>query len=161
MRCPFCNHSSLKVTDSRDALDINGIRRRRECLHCARRFTTFETIEAGLQVQKRDGRYEEFQEAKLIQGVTACCHNTGMSAAQIQALSAKIANELLERPGRIVSSKEIGSLVMESLKRENPVAYIRFACVYHQFKDMKELMAAINSIIPKDDQVTVESGLKI
>lgn len=150
MKCPFCGHEELKVTDSRNALEANAIRRRRECLKCARRFTTFETVELTMQVHKRDGRYEDFQQQKLINGLDAACRHTSISHEQIQALAAKITSELMERQVREISTKEIGEIVMKYLKTMDTIAYIRFACVYRRFKDLGELMEAIESIHPKD-----------
>lgn len=148
MRCPYCNHSELKVTDSRNALDANAIRRRRECLKCGQRFTTFEMIELSLQVKKRDGSYEEFQEHKLINGLEAACRHTSVSHEQIHVLAAKITTELMEKQIREVTSKEIGELVMKYLKSMDTIAYIRFACVYRRFRDIGELMEAIHSVSP-------------
>jgi len=152
MRCPFCNHEELKVTDSRNALEVNGIRRRRECLKCARRFTTFETVELTIQVRKRDGRYEDFQEQKLINGIEAASRHTSISYEQTRALAAKITSDLMERQvqAREISTTEIGEIVMKYLKTMDTIAYIRFACVYRRFKDLGELMEAIKSINPKD-----------
>lgn len=150
MKCPYCAHEELKVTDSRNALEANAIRRRRECLKCSRRFTTFETVELQIQVHKRDGRYEEFQETKLINGLDAACRHTSISHQHVRVLAAKITSELLERQIREISTKEIGEIVMKYLKTIDTIAYIRFACVYRRFKDIGELMQAIQSIHPKD-----------
>ncbi len=150
MKCPFCGTEDLKVTDSRNALDANAIRRRRECLHCNRRFTTFETIELIIQVKKRDGLYEDFQEDKLTSGLEAACRHTRISYEQVRTLASKIAGELMERQVREISTKEIGEIVMKYLKTMDTIAYIRFACVYRRFKDIGELMEAIQSIEPKD-----------
>lgn len=150
MKCPFCNHEELKVTDSRNALEANAIRRRRECLKCARRFTTFETVELQIQVHKRDGRYEEFQEMKLIEGLDAACRHTRISHQQVRELAVRITSELLERQVREISTREIGEIVMKYLKTIDTIAYIRFACVYRRFKDIGELMKAIESIHSKD-----------
>jgi transcriptional repressor NrdR len=146
MKCPFCAHEELKVTDSRNALDANAIRRRRECLKCARRFTTFETVELTIQVLKRDGRYEDFQEQKLINGLEAACRHTRVSHEQVRALAARITSEFLQCQVREISTKEIGEIVMKYLKGMDTIAYIRFACVYRRFKDIGELMEAIHSI---------------
>lgn len=146
MKCPFCGHEDLKVTDSRNALDANAIRRRRECLKCNRRFTTFETVELTMQVLKRDGRYEDFQEQKLMNGLEAACRHTRVSHEQVRALAARITSELLQRQVREISTKEIGEIVMKYLKGMDTIAYIRFACVYHRFKEVGELMEAIHSI---------------
>ncbi len=150
MKCPFCGNEDLKVTDSRNALDANAIRRRRECLNCNRRFTTFETIELTIQVRKRDGLYEDFQEDKLISGLEAACRHTRISHEQVRNLASKITGELMERQVREISTREIGEIVMKYLKTMDTIAYIRFACVYRRFKDIGELMEAIQSIEPKD-----------
>ncbi len=151
MQCPYCHHAELKVTDSRDAAEVNAIRRRRECLNCLRRFTTFETIELTLQVHKRDGRYEEFQQQKLINGLEAACRHTTISHDQVIAIASKITGELLQLQAREVSTTELGDMVMKHLQMLDPIAYIRFACVYRRFKNIEELMDAIQSIQPKDD----------
>lgn len=150
MKCPYCPHNDHKVIDSRDAPEINAIRRRRECLHCLRRFTTFETIELTLQVHKRDGRYEDFQQNKLIYGLEASCRHTTISHDQISAIAAQITDHLMQRQKREISTTELGEIVMKHLQSLDPIAYIRFACVYKRFKNIEELMDAIQSIQPKD-----------
>lgn len=145
MRCPYCHHEELKVTDSRNALDVNAIRRRRECLKCNRRFTTFETIELTIQVRKRDGCYENFDEQKIIRGLDAACQHTTLSHESVRKLATMITMELLERQTREISTKEIGEIIMNYLKTMDTIAYIRFACVYRRFKDIGELMEAIES----------------
>lgn len=150
MRCPFCHHEELKVTDSRDAPEINAIRRRRECLKCQERFTTFETMELSLQVLKRDGRYEDFQQQKLIKGIEAACRHTQISHDQVIMIAAQITGELLQRQTREISTREIGDMVMQRLLPSDPIAYIRFACVYQRFQNIEELMEAIQTIKPKD-----------
>ncbi|MCC5832704.1 MAG: transcriptional repressor NrdR [Chlamydiales bacterium] len=153
MKCPFCGNEELKVTDSRNALDANAIRRRRECLNCSRRFTTFETIELTIQVRKRGGLYEDFQEDKLISGLDAACRHTRISHGQVRSLASKITGELMDRQVREITTKEIGEIVMKYLKTMDTIAYIRFACVYRRFKDIGELMEAIQSIEPKDNDL--------
>lgn len=152
MKCPFCHHEELKVIDSRDATEVNAVRRRRECLQCQQRFTTFETIELSMQVHKRDGRYEEFQQQKLIKGLESACHHTKISHDQVIALASQITTELLQRQMREISTTEIGEMVMQRLLGLDPIAYIRFACVYRRFKNIEEMMNAIQSITPKDAQ---------
>lgn len=154
MKCPFCKSEELKVTDSRDSVEFNAIRRRRECLSCQRRFTTFETVELALQVHKRDGRYEEFQQLKLINGMEAACRHTSVSHDQIHKVASEITSGLMEQNVREVSTRELGELVMKALQKLDPIAYIRFACVYRRLKDIDELMDAITSIQAKDDTVT-------
>lgn len=151
MRCPFCHHEELKVTDSREAQDVNGIRRRRECLSCLKRFTTFETVELSLQVHKRDGRYEEFQQQKLIKGLEAACRHTTISHDHVIAIAARITGELTQSQLSEISTTEIGEMVMKQLQGLDPIAYIRFACVYRRFKKIDELNEAIQAIQPKDD----------
>lgn len=146
MHCPFCQHSELKVTDSREAPEMNAIRRRRECLKCLRRFTTFETVELTLQVNKRDGRYEDFSKQKLIRGLVAACHHTTVSREQVIQLAEKITHELMENQVREIAAEELGEIVMKHLQFMDPVAYIRFACVYRRFTDISELMEAIHTV---------------
>jgi transcriptional repressor NrdR len=143
MRCPFCSHEELKVTDSRNATEMNGVRRRRECLSCLKRFTTFETVDLTIQVHKRDGRYEDFQQEKLVKGLDAACRHTRISHEQVRALAYKITNELMEKGIREISTTELGEFVMKELREVDTIAYIRFACVYRRFKDVDELMDAI------------------
>lgn len=150
MRCPYCDHPELKVTDSRNASEANAIRRRRECLKCEKRFTTFETIELSLQVHKKDGRYEDFQEQKLLNGLIAACQHTHISRDQARNLASKITSKLMDRSLREISTQELGEIVMSELKALDDIAYIRFACVYKRFKDIDELMVAIASLNEKD-----------
>lgn len=152
MKCPFCHHEELKVTDSRDATELNAVRRRRECLGCMRRFTTFENIELAMQVHKRDGRYEDFQQQKLLKGLEAACRHTSISHDQVIALASQISAELLQQQMQEISTTELGEIVMKRLQALDPIAYIRFACVYRRFKNVNELMEAIQAIQPKDDR---------
>lgn len=146
MKCPYCHQTELKVTDSRESIELNAIRRRRECLNCLKRFTTFETVEPTLQVLKRDGRYEEFQQQKLIAGLDLACRHTTISSDQVIALASKINAELMQSQAREISTKEIGEMVMKHLQALDLIAYIRFACVYRRFKEIRELMDAIQGI---------------
>lgn len=143
MRCPFCNHDESKVTDSRNVTDMHAVRRRRECLGCLKRFTTFETVDLTIQVQKRDGRYEEFQQEKIVRGLDSACRHTRISHDQVRALAYKITADLMERQVREISTTELGEIVMTHLQGLDTIAYIRFACVYRRFKDFDELMDAI------------------
>jgi transcriptional repressor NrdR len=151
MKCPFCQCAELKVLDSRESTDINAVRRRRECLSCARRFTTFETIELTMQIHKRDGRYEEFQQKKLIDGMMAACRHTTISHEHVLALASQITTELIQRQVREISTTELGEIVMKNFLALDAIAYIRFACVYRRFKNIEELLEAIQSIQAKDD----------
>ena len=150
MRCPFCNHEESKVTDSRNAAETNSVRRRRECLQCLRRFTTFETIDLTIQVQKRDGRYEDFMQDKLIRGLDAACRHTRVSHDQVRALVYKMTSDLMEHQIREITTSELGEMVMKHLQVLDTIAYIRFACVYRRFKDVDELKVAIEHISSKD-----------
>ncbi len=152
MKCPFCSHDELKVTDSRDTPELNAIRRRRECLGCGRRFTTFETVELNLQVHKRDGRFEDFSQQKLINGLDAACRHTQMSSEQIKALVARIMVDLMAKQTKEVSTEELGEIVMQHLRLMDPIAYIRFACVYKRMKKIDQLIAVIDTIRAKDDE---------
>lgn len=151
MKCPFCNHEEHKVTDSRDASELNAIRRRRECLGCQERFTTFETIELTVEVKKRDGRYEEFEQQKLIKGLEAACHHTTISREQVFAIASKITTDVMQSQVREISTTELGDMVMKHLQALDPIAYIRYACVYRRFKNVGDIMEAIQGIKPKDE----------
>ncbi|MCH9631566.1 MAG: Transcriptional repressor NrdR [Chlamydiia bacterium] len=146
MKCPFCSHPESKVTDSRNAVEMNAIRRRRECLKCLKRFTTFETVDLSLQVKKRDGRYEDFTLDKLIRGLAAACRHTRVSYDMVRELGSKIATELMGLQVREISATELGEIVMKRLQKLDTVAYIRYACVYKRFKDMDQLMNAIHDL---------------
>lgn len=151
MRCPYCLNEDLKVTDSRDTPDSNAIRRRRECQNCSKRFTTFETIELSLQVHKRDGRFEEFQKSKLLNGITASCRHTTVSQDQVGVLVDRIISEIMDGHMSSITTKDLGDMVMRYLQQLDPVAYIRYACVYRRFKRLDELKEAIESIPAKDE----------
>lgn len=146
MRCPFCHHEESKVTDSRTVIENNTIRRRRECLQCLRRFTTFETVDLTLQVLKRDGLYEDFSQEKLIKGLEAACCHTKISRDQVRNIAYRIVAELMDRPYREISTTEIGEMVMKHLQLLDPIAYIRFACVYRRFTHVEELRDALEEI---------------
>jgi transcriptional repressor NrdR len=145
MRCPFCGFEESKVTDSRSSSESNCVRRRRECLKCQNRFTTFETVDLIVQVLKRNGTYEDFNESKLVKGLEAACCHTKISHDQIRQIVSQIASDLMAAQIRVVSTKELGEKVMARLKEIDMVAYIRFACVYRRFKDIDEVVEAIES----------------
>ena len=148
MRCPFCNHEESKVTDSRFTAEINANRRRRECGQCMRRFTTFETVDLSLQVKKRDGTFEDFNQEKLISGLDAACRHTRISHDQVRALAYKIKADLVGKGVREIRSQELGDVVLKHLLDADVVAYIRFVCVYKRFKDVTDLVEAIQSVTP-------------
>ncbi|MBI5346834.1 MAG: transcriptional repressor NrdR [Chlamydiae bacterium] len=151
MKCPFCGFEESKVTDSRSAMEMMAIKRRRECLKCEQRFTTFETIDLTLQVRKRDGTYQDFQEEKLIKGIEAACRYTRVSHDQVLGLAHKISSDLMASQIREITSRELGEIVMKHLQELDTVAYIRFACVYKRFTDIKDLLDALDSIKYKDE----------
>jgi len=139
MRCPYCFHSDTKVTDSREADD--GIRRRRECLACGRRFTTYERLQPVLVVVKKDGRREEFSRDKVRAGISRSCAKLPVGAAEIDAVVDDVEAALHARGGVEVPSSEIGDLVMERLRELNHVAYVRFASHYRNFLSLEELQS--------------------
>lgn len=143
MKCPYCSFPESKVIDSRAAMETNAIRRRRECLECGYRFTTFETTDLTIQVKKRDGTYQDFNEAKLIKGLDAACCHSRISHDQVRSMVNRIKASLMAKQIREISSQELGALVMDCLQKEDVVAYIRFACVYKRFKEPEQLMEAI------------------
>jgi transcriptional repressor NrdR len=153
MRCPFCQSDELKVTDSREAADLNAIRRRRECLSCCKRFTTFETVELTIEVKKRDGSFEEFNQQKLIKGLAKACSHTTVSHERVIALASSVTADLMDREEKEITTELIGELVMKYLKDLDPIAYIRFACVYRRFKEISELMDAIKGIQSTEEVV--------
>lgn len=139
MRCPVCSHDESKVTDSRTSLESNSIRRRRECLKCGKRFTTFETVDICLQVKKRDGSFQNFELEKLISGIDHAARHTKISYDQVRSLAMSIASELSERQTKEIDTLELGEMVMKKLVDLDPVAYIRFACVYRRFTDVHQI----------------------
>lgn len=146
MQCPYCDHHESKVTDSRNAQETNAVRRRRECLGCKKRFTTFETVDLTVQVEKRDGTFQDFQIEKLTEGLAAASRHTRISSEQVRQVANEVAAELMEKQARVIESSAIGEIVMEKLRRLDTVAYIRFACVYRRFKELDELLDAIQTV---------------
>lgn len=138
MRCPYCGNLDDRVVDTRVVRDGRAIWRRRECLHCGRRFTTYEEIEElRITVIKRDGRREAFDREKLARGIALACNKRPISTDQIQEIVDEVERALYNRGVREVSSKEVGELVMERLRELDPVAYIRFASVYLNVQDVQ------------------------
>lgn len=148
MRCPFCDHAEDKVVDSREAQDGRTTRRRRECLACGRRFTTYERVEDVLpQVVKKDGRRESWDRDKIVKGLEIACQKRPVSREQIEALVAGVERQLQDSGEREVRSSVIGESVMGRLKELDPVAYVRFASVYRQFKDISEFMDELKGLL--------------
>ncbi len=148
MRCPFCGHSEGKVVDSRSSKDGDSIRRRRECLKCGRRFTTYERIEEVAQmVIKKDGRREQFDRWKVKSGILKACEKRVISLEQVETLIDDIERSLFNSSEHEVATEVIGLAVMERLKTLDEVAYVRFASVYRQFKDLNEFMVELKDLL--------------
>ena len=148
MKCPFCGHLGDKVVDSRESKEGEAIRRRRECLECGRRFTSYERIdEIAYMVIKKDGTRERFERQKLIAGLLKACEKCPVSIAAIEAVADKVEATLQERPEKEMATEEVGALVMDELKRLDKVAYVRFASVYRHFRDISEFMAELKDLL--------------
>jgi transcriptional repressor NrdR len=151
MRCPFCNHIEDKVIDSRQSKDAEVIRRRRECLKCEGRFTSYERIENILpHVIKKDNSRVLFDRQKILQGLERACEKRPVSVESREELATKIEKSLQATGEKEISSAFIGEQIMDYLKEIDQVAYVRFASVYRQFKDIKEFMQEINDIVYKN-----------
>ena len=148
MKCPFCSHENTRVIDSRPAEDNNSIRRRRVCDECGKRFTTYEKIETiPLIIIKKDNNRETYDRAKIEAGVLRACHKRPVSAQQITTLVDEVENEIFNREEREIPSGTIGELVMNKLKDLDAVAYVRFASVYREFKDVSTFMDELKKIL--------------
>ena len=151
MHCPFCGHIEDKVVDSRESREGDSIRRRRECLSCARRFTSYERVEeVPLVILKKDGRREPFDRQKLMKGLLLACQKRPVSLARIEQLVGDLQSRLLERPDREIRSRELGELIMDELKGLDQVAYVRFASVYRDFKDLPDFVKALEGLMHKE-----------
>ena len=162
MKCPSCGCFDSKVTDSRPVEDGGSIRRRRECLQCGRRFTTYETLEQQhLLVVKKDQSRELFSHEKLRSGIIAACHKRPVSAAQIEGIVARVEQQAYNSLQEEISSRSIGELVMEELKHLDDVAYIRFASVYRQFTDLPTFLTEMHKLLEErepDDKPRVSKS---
>ena len=148
MKCPFCSHKEDKVVDSREATAGDLIRRRRECLKCKRRFTTYERIdEIPYMIIKKDGRRERFDRQKLLQGLLKACEKRPIPIPKIEALVEEIEAFVQESENRERTSSEIGEMLMNRLKKLDKVAYVRFASVYLDFKDVKEFLDELKGLL--------------
>ena len=147
MRCPYCGASDTKVIDSRPSDDDLKIRRRRECIVCAKRFTTYEAVETTpLILVKKNGERELFDREKLLKSMLKACEKRPISAAQLSAVCDRVERNLLNRLEKEISTEIVGELVMDELKQIDKVAYIRFASVYRDFRDIETFLTAINEI---------------
>ena len=157
MKCPFCDHLSDKVVDSRESKDGALIRRRRECQSCSRRFTSYERIEeVQFVVIKKDQSRQLFDREKLLTGILASCQKRPVSMAACQALVNEVQDRIAEHSSREIESRQIGELVMARLKELDKVAYIRFASVYREFKDLSDFMGEVKPLIEEKGRDSTE-----
>ncbi|MBP3313628.1 MAG: transcriptional repressor NrdR [Oscillospiraceae bacterium] len=148
MKCPFCGFQESKVIDSRHSEDGSSIRRRRECLSCQKRFTTYETVESlPIVVVKKDNSRQSFDRSKILNGMVRACEKRPVSMADMEKAVDEIVQTVQNSLDREVSTDRIGQLVMEQLKELDQVAYVRFASVYRQFKDLNTFMEELNKIL--------------
>jgi transcriptional repressor NrdR len=148
VKCPFCSHLDDKVIDSREARTGDLIRRRRECLKCARRFTTYERIdEIPYMVIKKDGRRERFDRQKILQGLLKSCEKRPVPTAKLESMVDEVERAVQEAKERELTTQELGELLMVRLKKLDKVAYVRFASVYMDFKDVKEFMTELKGLL--------------
>jgi transcriptional repressor NrdR len=149
MRCPFCGHIEDKVVDSRESREGDAIRRRRECLQCGRRFTSYERLEeVPILIVKKDGRREPFDRQKLLRGIMSACQKRPVSLGRLEEAAGDIQAKLMEAPDREIPSRHLGELVMDALKQIDSVAYVRFASVYRDFKDLPDFVKALEGLMP-------------
>lgn len=148
MKCPYCGYNESKVVDSRPTDEEAAIRRRRECEKCGKRFTTYEKIEEmPLIIVKKDGSREVYQRSKMMNGLLRACEKRPISVSQIEKLADEIEKELYNSMEKEIDSKKIGEMVMSRLKKIDDVAYVRFASVYRQFKDINTFLEELNKLI--------------
>ncbi len=148
MKCPYCAHLGDKVVDSRESKEGEVIRRRRECLSCARRFTSYERIdEIPYMVVKKDGRRERFERQKLVAGLLKACEKRPVSVAALEGVADQVETALQEKAEREITTEEIGARVMRELKHLDKVAFVRFASVYRNFRDLDEFKHELNELL--------------
>ena len=148
MRCPYCNHPESKVVDSRPSDEGTSIRRRRECLECHKRFTTYETIESlPLVIIKKDGNRQSFDRSKILASMLKSCEKRSVPVAVLEQIATEIEQTLQNEMNREIPSSRVGQLVMEKLKGVDEVAYVRFASVYRQFKDINTFMEELTRLL--------------
>lgn len=151
VKCPFCGYSDSRVVDSRPADDGNSIRRRRECLECGKRFTTYEKIEdIPLMVVKKNGQREVFESNKILVGLMKACEKRPIAMERLELIARDIEKELQNTMEREVKAEQIGELVMDKLRQIDPVAYVRFASVYREFKDLDTFMEELQELLKKN-----------
>jgi transcriptional repressor NrdR len=148
MKCPYCAHLGDKVVDSRESKEGDVIRRRRECLECGRRFTSYERIdEIPYMVVKKDGTRERFDRQKLITGLLKACEKRPVTVSSLEGIADRVESTLQERPEREMATADIGAFVMQELKKLDKVAYVRFASVYRHFRDIGEFMSELKDLL--------------
>jgi transcriptional repressor NrdR len=148
MKCPFCSHPESKVIDSRESKKGLSIRRRRECISCKKRFTTYEKIEEiPYMVVKKDGSRQPFDGQKLLRGMLKACEKRPIPVRKLEEIVEEIENKVQERPDKEIKASEIGLYVMEKLKELDKVAYVRFASVYREFKDVLEFKQELETLL--------------
>ena len=148
MRCPFCGHADSKVVDSRETKEGDAIRRRRECAGCGRRFTSYERIDPiQYMVIKKDGRREPFDRGRVISGMLKACEKRPVSPAQLEAVADQLEGMLHDRNEKEVPTEDVGAFVMKRLRTLDQVAYVRFASVYREFRDVDEFMTELKSLL--------------
>jgi transcriptional repressor NrdR len=153
MKCPHCDHLESKVLDSRLSKEMDTIRRRRECLKCGKRFSTAERLEEGLPlVIKKDDRREVFDRIKILNGLKKACEKRPISITNLEKIVSRIEYNLLEKGDHEISASEIGEMVMEELRKLDEVAYVRFASVYRQFRDINEFMSELKDLLLKKEE---------
>lgn len=152
MKCPYCGFAQDRVVDSRESKDADSIRRRRECERCNKRFTTYERIdEIPYMVVKKDGRREKFERHKVLSGLMRACEKRPVSSAKLAAIVDEIEAFLIDSPERERAASDVGELIMERLKAIDTVAYIRFASVYRDFKDVREFKEELEQLLNSRD----------
>jgi transcriptional repressor NrdR len=152
VKCPFCGHLGDKVVDSRETKEGEAIRRRRECLGCGRRFTSYERIdEIPYMVIKKDGSRERFERQKLIAGLLKACEKRPVSVAALERIADRVEVTLQDRPEKEMATEAIGAFVMQELRGLDKVAYVRFASVYRHFRDVNEFMSELKSLVESKD----------
>ena len=148
MKCPYCGYSESKVIDSRPADENASIRRRRECLSCGKRFTTYETVESlPMVVVKKDGSRQSFERSKVLGGMIRACEKRPVPLAELERIAAEIEQDLQNSMEREIPSERIGEKVMDRLRKVDQVAYVRFASVYRQFKDIDTFMEELTKLL--------------
>lgn len=148
MRCPFCSHIEDKVVDSRESKDGDSIRRRRECLECGRRFTSYERIdEIPYMVVKKDGKRETFDRNKVLAGLFRACEKRPISTGQLEEIVDEVEKDVQDSLDRELATSEVGKIIMRRLKALDKVAYVRFASVYLEFADVSEFMSELKQLV--------------